>query len=353
MNEEFPIIEPDGGLMSGEPNKNDYIAQTVGAACKATGGGKWLDKLSDTQIIRTILDNSQDTIYFKDRHSRFILNSKAHAHQFGVSDPKELMGKSDRDFYPEKFYQAALEDEERIMATGEPIVGRVEKLEKEDGTTVWFSASKYPLYGDAGEIVGTWGTSRNITGLKETELELERVNAKLAEANSKLKELSIIDDLSGLYNRRNFYDILSKMARAYTRRRAAGIETGFCLAILDVDSFKTVNDSYGHIIGDAVIRHVAELISTNIRTSDFAFRYGGDEFSIIFTDFSLEEARASCKNLCQIVESYPFSNKNITIPLTLSIGVSAYDPDKTTHLMIQEADNNLYESKHKGRNQTT
>lgn len=339
--------------MSADPTNSEYIAQTVGAACEATGGGKWLGKLSDTQILRTILDNSQDTIYFKDCQSRFILNSKAHANQFGVSDPKELMGKSDRDFYPGKFFLAALEDEQRIMSTGEPIIGRVEKLEKEDDTVVWFSASKYPLYGDKGDVVGTWGTSRNITGLKETEQELERVNAKLAEANAKLKELSIIDDLSGLYNRRNFYDVLNKMSRAYMRRNSAGIEIGFCLAIIDVDSFKAVNDTYGHVTGDAVIRHVADLLTTNIRASDFAFRYGGDEFSILFFDSTLEESRVFCAKLCQIVENSPYTGKDLRIPLTLSIGVAAYDPDKNVRLLVHEADHNLYESKRRGRNQVT
>ena len=339
--------------MTADTTNSDYIAKTVGAACEITGGSKWLDKLSDTQIIRTIMDNSQDTIYFKDRQSRFILNSKAHANQFGVSDPKELMGLSDRDFYPEKFFTATIEDERRIMATGVPIIGRIERLEKEDGTIVWFSASKYPLFGDKGDIVGTWGTSRNITGLKETEKELERVNAKLAEANAKLKELSIIDDLSGLYNRRNFHDVLCKMSRAYMRRRNADIDASFCLAILDVDEFKVVNDTYGHVTGDAVIRHVADVVTANIRASDYAFRYGGDEFAILFSDMSLEETRAFCMNLCQIIQNYPYTRNGMTIPLTLSIGIAAYDPEKNERLLVHEADHNLYESKRKGRNQVS
>ena len=313
----------------------------------------WIGSLSDAQLIRTIMDNSQDTIYFKDRMSRFILNSKAHANQFGVDDPKELVGKSDRDFYPEEFIRQTLEDERRILETGVPIVGRVEKLENDDGSVTWFLASKYPLYDDKGRIVGTWGTSRNITGLKQAEQELENLNILLAEANARLRELSVIDDLSGLYNRRNFQDILAKTARSYIRRRTAGVTTTFCLALMDVDHFKTINDTYGHVVGDAVIRYVADVITATVRPSDHAFRYGGDEFAVIFPDMTLEEARSECERLREEIESQPFVRDGLRITLTMSIGISEFEFERDTKDLIHRADCKLYLSKRNGRNRVS
>jgi len=309
--------------------------------------------LSDTQLMHTIMDNSQDTIYFKDRSSVFLLNSKAHAQQFGVDDPRELIGRSDLDFYPENFVRGALHDEKEIMKTGTPIVGRVERWEKDDGTVVWFLASKYPLYDDFGNIVGTWGTSRNITELKMAEQELVRVNAQLAAANSKLKELAIIDELSGLYNRRNFYEILQKTLKAYARRRAGGADTSFCLIILDIDCFKSVNDTYGHLAGDSVIRHVAGLLAENTRTSDYCFRYGGDEFALILPDSRQAGGRELAERLRLRIEKNPYIYNDITIPVTASLGVACFTGDEEAKDLVREADAMLYESKHGGKNRVS
>src|SRR5664279_1284693 len=91
--------------------------------------------LSDSQLIRTIMNNSQYTIYFKDVHSRFILNSKAHALQFGLSDPSDLKGKSDLDYYPEPFVRKSIQDEQEIMRTGLPLIGIVEKWDRDNGSS--------------------------------------------------------------------------------------------------------------------------------------------------------------------------------------------------------------------------
>jgi len=310
--------------------------------------------LSDAQLIHTIMDNSQDTIYFKDIHSVFILNSKAHAMQFGLTDPNVLIGKSDADFYPEAFVRNALHDENAIMKTGVPILGRIEKWEKENGDVVWFSASKYPLFDDNGVIVGTWGTSRNISALKNAEVELERVNKALANANTKLKELSVIDELSGLYNRRNFYDTLHKTTKIYARVRSRGLSATFALILLDVDFFKKINDTYGHLTGDNAIRHIAQILTSRTRISDYTFRYGGDEFAIILPDTDLVGAKELAERLRVIIEKNPMHLDSKDIPITVSLGVSSYTDQIVDAMeMVQDADAKLYESKNRGRNLVT
>jgi diguanylate cyclase (GGDEF)-like protein/PAS domain S-box-containing protein len=312
-----------------------------------------VDRLSDTQLIRTIMDNSQDLIYFKDRDSIFRLNSKAHAMKLGFDNPADLVGKSDADFYPDYFVRQAYADEQKIINTGKPIIGRIEKWEKPDGTSVWFSASKYPLYDDCGNIVGTWGTSRDITALKLAEKQLERVNAQLEMANTKLKELAIIDELSGLYNRRNFYDILQKMVHTYARRKNLGVYSSFCLVLIDIDHFKDVNDTYGHLIGDSVIRYVAHFLCDSIRASDYTFRYGGDEYAMILLDSDLNGARDLGERLRMGLEESPYKTGDTTIPLTISLGIASFENGKDAKTLVREADRNLYFSKNNGRNQVT
>lgn len=306
--------------------------------------------LTDRQLVRTIMDNSSDTIYFKDIHSAFILNSKAHAMQFGVECPEQLIGKNDADFYPPYFANRALEDEQEIMRTGKPILGRIERLEKEDGEVVWFSASKYPLYDDNGVIAGTWGTSRDITALKQAEQELERVNGQLAAANAKLKELAIIDELSGLYNRRHFYDILQKTVKSYARLKEKGRVSYFCLLLVDIDVFKRINDTYGHLAGDAMIRNVAKFLVEHTRSSDYAFRYGGDEFALLLPDCDLAGGHLLADRLREALQKKVFTYAGIELRLTISVGVACCDGSEDAKDVVHDADTMLYQSKNNGRN---
>ncbi len=129
------------------------------------------------------MDHSEDTIYFKDIDSKVIVSSKAHALLWGEEDNEKVIGKSDFDYFPYEFASRALSDEKQIMETGTPMIGMCEKLIRKDGSTMWLSASKYPLYDEENNIIGTWGTSRDITSLKLAEEELMKVNEKLEEAN--------------------------------------------------------------------------------------------------------------------------------------------------------------------------
>ena len=131
--------------------------------------GKLNPFFSDEKILEIIRDYSNDTIYFKDTQSRFIWNNRSHAAQFGVTDPREMVGKTDADFFPKEFAARARREEMEIMDTRTPLVSNIEKLEKADGSIVWYSASKYPIIDNQDKVIGTWGISRNITALKIVE----------------------------------------------------------------------------------------------------------------------------------------------------------------------------------------
>ncbi len=164
------------------------------------------------------------------------------------------------------------------------------------------------------------------------------VNAKLYE---KTLELSIKDALTDTYNHRYFYDQLHKEIE-WNKRYG----TSFVLAIIDLDKFKRINDTYGHIEGDRVLRKVGKLLKTNVRNHiDIVCRYGGDEFSIIFSRTNLDEAKIVAERLLDTLNK---ENKNL-YGITMSIGLKQYEGESPTEF-IAKTDTLTYKAKQKGGN---
>lgn len=267
-----------------------------------------------------------------------------------MDDPQKVIGKTDFDYFPESFAQMAYNLEQEIIATGKPVTGIVERLTKPDETILWLSSSKYPFYNEEGELVGTWGMSRDITALKMVEQELIDLNKQLEEANRKLKLLSIKDSLSGLYNHRHFFDEIEKSFDLYTRKNETASKKSFSVVLFDIDNFKHINDTYGHLMGDNVIRGIAEIITKNTRSSDNCFRYGGDEFAILLLDTTIEQARVVAEKIRQIIEKTPITIGDITIDMTVSMGVASFNEEEQVSKIVNQADENLYLSKKQGKN---
>lgn len=143
-------------------------------------------------LLSTLMDNIPDHIYFKDRKSCFLRNSRAHVLSFGLSDPKHLVGKSDFDFFEKEIARRQYNDEQEIIRTGQPI-NKEEFTVRNDGSTNWYSSTKMPLRDTDGTIVGTFGISRDVTDRKLAEEELNLKNEQLNKANAeKDKFFSII-----------------------------------------------------------------------------------------------------------------------------------------------------------------
>jgi PAS domain S-box-containing protein len=133
----------------------------------------------ERRFLRALLDNLPDAIYFKDNQSHFIKASKALANQLEANSPEELVGKSDFDFFLKAHAQPAFDDEQEIIRTGKPLVGKVEKEILRDGKESWALTSKMPLRNEAGEIIGTFGVSKDITAIKAAEAKLDQVHKQL------------------------------------------------------------------------------------------------------------------------------------------------------------------------------
>lgn len=302
-------------------------------------------------IINTILNDSQDTVYFKDKESKYILSSKAHSSFFDVDNPQDIIGKSDYDFFPPEFADETRAAELEIMETGIPVISNVERWEEYKGRGVmWFASSKYPFYNQDGNLIGIWGTSKNITLLKKAEEELERVNARLEQANKMLQRLSDIDSLSGLYNHRCFYETVEKTIEDYLGKVKNRTKKSFCLLLSDIDCFKEINDTYGHLVGDKAIKHIADIIISNTRPTDICFRYGGDEFAVLLLDVTEGESIKLSERIRKVVEESPLKVHNGEIHMTLSIGITLFDKEEDVTAFVNKTDKKLYKSKQRGRN---
>ena len=145
----------------------------------------------DSSILRVLMDNSPDRIYFKDLQSRFVRNNAAHARSLGAASPADCVGKSDFDFFSAEHAQRAFDDEQQIIRTGRPVIAKTERTTMRDGTKAWASSTKIPWRDAAGQIIGTFGLTRDVTATRDAE-------EKLTEERNLLR--TIVDHLpSRLY----------------------------------------------------------------------------------------------------------------------------------------------------------
>ena len=158
--------------------------------------------------------------------------------------------------------------------------------------------------------------------------------------------MSVLDGLTGLYNRRQF-EISLEQEHNRTKRHPSD----FSLAILDIDFFKKVNDTYGHQYGDYVLKKVAELMKTSFRKTDLLYRYGGEELIMIMPETNIEGALIPVQRLRRMVEDYDFEYNGVKTKVTVSIGLTMnYQEFKTPADILKSADEALYRAKESGRN---
>jgi PAS domain S-box-containing protein len=134
-------------------------------------------------LLRSLMDNSDDSIYFKDLQSRFLRCSAAQMHRLQANGLSDVIGKTDHDFFSDEHASEALHDEQKILRTGEALVGKVEKETWPDGHNTWVLTSKMPLRNDAGQIVGSFGISKDITAIKEAEAKLNALHRDLLDVS--------------------------------------------------------------------------------------------------------------------------------------------------------------------------
>ncbi|HTM22633.1 MAG TPA: GGDEF domain-containing protein, partial [Kofleriaceae bacterium] len=220
-----------------------------------------------------------------------------------------------------------------------------------DGHGVWFVR-------DLGSTNGTFVNERKIEyeGLRDgDQLRLgDAIFKFLAGTNveaayhEEIYRMTIVDGLTGVNNKRYFLDFLEReLASAHRHSHP------LTLVMMDLDHFKSINDSRGHLAGDAVLKEMANRVRPRIRREDLFARYGGEEFAAVLTVTALDGGLRFAEHVRYLMAAHPFSFDGQDFPVTLSLGVAAVhnEPNVDVNTLIKRADDNLYEAKRRGRNQ--
>ncbi|MFH1762466.1 MAG: diguanylate cyclase [bacterium] len=193
--------------------------------------------------------------------------------------------------------------------------------------------------GEIGLLADTFNTMSSV---------IEDDKKSIEAANKRLEELSITDPLSGLYNKRHFQSRLESEINRTCRSKEP-----FSLAMIDIDNFKTINDTQGHPVGDKVIAEIGRILKTTVRKIDVCVRYGGEEFAVLLLNTNISGAQVAAEKIRTGVEKTPIliPNCNEKIQVSVSIGIAQYDPEKED--LIKRADDALYISKKNGKNRVS
>ena len=287
---------------------------------------------TERTCMRNLLATTEERVYFKDERSRFLLVS---AGWIAAITPdrraEEIIGKTDFDFFGEEHAAAAFEDEQQIIRSGEPVVGKLEQETFSDGTSPWVSTTKMPLRDESGRIIGTFGISRDVTA---------QVRAENALAYQVLH-----DPVTGLANRAALMDRLSQALVALERQPGR-------LAVLyvDVDHFKQVNDSFGHQAGDQVLTEVGRRLSLLSRHVDTVARLGGDEFVVLCGALRDDDDVGLIADRIVGGMHAPYVEDGHDLSVTCSVGiVVTSDPLTEPEQLIRDADEAMYGAKQTGR----
>lgn len=182
----------------------------------------------------------------------------------------------------------------------------------------------------------------------KTQIKRQRYATELRQSLTQTLQLAVVDDLTGLYNRRYFDRHLNMLLS-----KAQEQERSMALMMVDLDHFKSVNDTYGHDVGDMVLREFSERLQRNIRGVDLACRYGGEEFVVLMPDTDIILAKRVAERVRAAIadELFPIAeNRGLEVTVSLGLATNA-DWDETPETLLKKADNALYGAKHAGRNQ--
>lgn len=242
--------------------------------------------------------------------------------------------------------------DKRIMSIVSKITAKSKYILTDEGRIGIF-----PLVGEK-SLLGCVVAHSNVDKLNKKEIDyLEQLTKQSsitihrANVYAEVLQHATLDALTGLNNRRQFEIRLNQEVATAKRQ-----EKPLCAMMLDVDFFKNVNDTYGHVVGDCVLKDIAKIIKAELREYDIASRYGGEEFAILLPYTRIEEAFAVAQRLRHAVETTSIDitdekgDCNLTVKITVSIGVYEYNKEDTPQELYKKADNALYEAKTHGRN---
>jgi len=284
---------------------------------------------------RNLLDNIRDVVYTTDSRG-VVTYVNAAVERIAGYKSTEVIGRSFTDFVYEKDRDDRLQHFLRALS-GEGNQTEYRYVTK-SGDIRWVVTTGFVYTAEDGTVEGIQGVLTDITHLKKMQQELEERKRRYA-------RLSITDNVTGLYNSRHFDDQLEEeMGRC--RRYGHPLS----LLMVDIDDFKSYNDTHGHIEGNRVLKELGTIMGTAVRSVDSVYRYGGDEFTVILPEATGEQAMVVARRIMDTVrESEVFALPERGTHLSISIGVAQSIPTEEKAEFIKRADMNMYDAKAQGK----
>ncbi len=348
------------------------IAMAAIAASGLLTGAVSQSRMTDIARFRHLAEVSSDLLWEFDDQGR-LCDLRGHFFRKGEALLNGQLGKNWREYVVEQesdtelaALRAALRERQRFQQ----IVLCVRLPGRKN--PVWTRNSGLPLFDDSGEFRGYHGTTTDISDYRQAEAERRRaeillqdydrnleaqVEARVMERTRVLTEVSLrnwqlanFDSLTGLPNRNLFFEHLRKSLQQARRQWRM-----LALLLIDLDGFKAVNDTFGHEMGDELLRQVAARLRQCVRATDTAARLGGDEFVIVLTDMEQTDAAEAVAHKLVASLAEPILLGEVTANVTASVGIALYRPEWPANLemgmtLLRQADTAMYEAKRAGKN---
>jgi len=315
-----------------EEDEIRLIEQAVRLAEIALGRSHAEKALKENEkLLSDILENVSAYIYMKDSQGRYLFANRLLRERF-AAPMEEIIGYDDTKFYDAETSAKMQEDDLRVLRNGEKLESEETSLDILTGVAQVFMTVKLPLMRDDGNIYALCGISTDITERKDVEAHMQH--------------MAQYDNLTHLPNRALFNDRLRQAIMAAQRNKAK-----LALMFIDLDKFKPVNDTYGHDVGDLLLKNVSLRIQECLRESDTAARIGGDEFVVLLPVIETvpDAGRVGDKILQSL--NQPFELGGHTLRIGGSIGVAVYpEHGENEKSLVKNADIAMYHAKKNGRN---
>ncbi len=297
-----------------------------------------MKKLGMKKVYSSIFNNAMVAIGITDREGHYKIVNPAWCEFTGYTE-QEAKKLSIDQLVPAEDIAPSRQSFEKLIKGEVNCYRKAKRYQRKDGRIFWVDLHVSALYGEDNQIIGVIGI------LVDIDRQVKAENQQ-KELNKALTKLARHDSLTGLYNRRALEEILLR-----EHRRAVRYQTGFAVAILDVDNFKRINDIHGHDCGDVVMQRLADIFLRNIRDTDTVGRWGGEEFLFIFSNTTCDGANVVAERIRKDTASKTLECNGKQIPINVTIGFSYHHGQSNMEDLIVEADKALYDGKRNGKNQ--
>ncbi len=327
-------------LLAEQANKQINVRRQQNALTQAIAENSVVEQeLRKSQsLFHAFMDHAPFVAFMKDADGRFVYYNRHLAERFSINR-QEWLGKTDADLWPLELAEQVRKNDLIVRREWTTLVVDEQVNPTEATPTLWRSY-KFP-FRDVNGAEYVAGFAVNMTVEREAEQQIQIYQEALIAANKKLQSMATTDDLTNLLNRRAFDMALDREFSIWLRNSLP-----LSLLIVDIDDFKSFNDSFGHEEGDRILRHVAGVMQRCFRSSDVVARYGGEEFAVLLPNTSWPAAAESAERLRLAVKSIEVATRQVSI----SIGISTlHSTSLTKPEFVRCADDALYEAKRLGK----